>query len=239
MARSAHVCLLTKAGGWHTAVMCGRYLMTSPVEAIRQMFRFKEQLNIAPNYNVAPTHEMPIVRMAAGGEDHELVKARWGLIPHWAKDTKSAYSTINARSETAASKPAFRDAFKRRHALIPADAFYEWRRKGKDKEPYLIRLKGGGLFAFAGLWSTWRSPEGEDITSYTIMTTEPNALLATIHNRMPVILARDDHERWLANERDSADLLRPYPANDMEAYPVDKRVGNVRNNDAALIEPLS
>ena len=203
------------------------------------MFLFKEQLNIAPNYNVAPTHDMPIVRMAKGGDGHELVKARWGLIPPWAKDTKMAYSTINARSETAASKPAFRDAFKKRRALVPADGFFEWRRDGKEKQPYLIRLKGGALFAFAGLWSTWRSPEGDDITSYTIMTTEPNELCAQIHNRMPVILPRFNHERWLDPDEEGADLLKPFPADGMEAYPVDKRVGNVRNNDAELIEPLS
>ena len=123
-------------------------------------------------------------------------------------------------------------------AWFPLMGFSNSRRNGKDKQPYLIRLKGGELFAFAGLWSTWRSPEGEDITSYTIMTTEPNALTAEIHNRMPVILARDDLERWLALDRDSADLLKPYPADDMEAYPVSKRVGNVRNNDAELIAPL-
>ena len=219
--------------------MCGRYLLTSPVQAMTQLVMFDQLPNLRPNYNVAPTHDMPILRRKKGDRRCELAMARWGLIPHWAKDAKIAYSTINARSETAASKPAFRDAFKQRRCLVPADGFFEWRRNGKDKQPYLIRLKGGELFAFAGLWSTWRSPEGEDITSYTIMTTEPNALTAEIHNRMPVILARDDLERWLALDRDSADLLKPYPADDMEAYPVSKRVGNVRNNDAELIEPLS
>jgi putative SOS response-associated peptidase YedK len=122
--------------------------------------------------------------------------------------------------------------------LVLADAFYEWKRGGKDKQPHLIRLKDGGPFAFAGLWSTWQSPEGE-LASYTIMTTEPNELMAEIHNRMPVILGEDDHDRWLDLDADPADVLKPCPANWLEAYPVDKRVGNVRNNDAALIEPLS
>lgn len=218
--------------------MCGRYVFTSPLEAIQQMFRFDQMANLGPNYNVAPTHEMPIVRRKEGDRRNELVTARWGLIPHWAKDKKIAYSTINARSETAASKPAFRDAFKRRRCLVVADGFFEWRRDGKEKWPHLIRLKGGGPFAFAGLWSTWRSPEGEDVESYTIMTTEPNELMARIHNRMPVILGQDDHDRWLDLDADAVDVLKPCPADWLEAYPVDKRVGNVRNNDPDLIRPI-
>lgn len=150
-----------------------------------------------------------------------------------------AHSTINARSETAASKPASRDAFRKRRVLVPADGFFEWRRDGKEKQPYLIRLKGGGLFVFAGLWSTWRSPDGDDIISYTIMTTDPNELCAQIHNCMPVILPRSNHERWLDPNEEGSELLKPFPANGMEAYPADKRVGHVRNNDAELIEPLS
>ncbi len=218
--------------------MCGRYLFTSPLEAIQQMFKFDQMTNLRPNYNVAPTHEMPIVRRKKGDRRNELAVARWGLIPHWAKDTKIAYSTINARSETAASKPAFRDAFKKRRCLVLADGFYEWQRDGKEKQPHLIRLKGGGPFAFAGLWSTWRSPSGEEVESYTIMTTEPNELMAEIHNRMPVILGADDHQRWLDLDVDTTDVLKPCPSGWLEAYPVDKRVGNVRNNDAGLIEPL-
>ncbi len=202
------------------------------------MFRFEQNLNLGPNYNVAPTHEMPIVRKQKDGDDRELAIARWGLIPHWAKDRKMAFSTINARSETAASKPTFRDAFKRRRCLVPADGFYEWKRDGEEKQPHLIRMKGGGLFAFAGLWSFWRSPEGEDVTSYTIMTTEPNELVSGIHNRMPVILAEDGCGRWLDVGADPADVLLPCPSDWLEAYPVDKRVGNVRNNEAGLVDPI-
>ena len=218
--------------------MCGRYVFTSPLEAIQRMFNFDQMPNLAPNYNVAPTHEMPIIRRKKGDRRNELAIARWGLIPHWAKDMKIAYSTINARSETAASKPAFRDAFKSRRALIPADGYFEWKRDGKQKQPYLIRMKGGGPFAFAGLWAAWRPPEGEEITSYTIMTTEPNELMADIHNRMPVIFGADDHDRWLDLDADPAEVLQPCPSDWLEAYPVDKRVGNVRNNDAELIEPI-
>jgi putative SOS response-associated peptidase YedK len=161
-----------------------------------------------------------------------------GLIPHWAKDKKIAYSTINARSETAATKPAFRDAFKRQRCLVVADAIYAWRRDGEEKWPQLIRLKGGGPFAFAGLWSTWRSPEGEDIESYTIMTTEPHDFMARSHNRMPVILGQDDHDRGLDLDADPTHVLKPCLADWLEAFPVDKRVGDVRNNDPDLIRPI-
>jgi len=209
--------------------MCGRYVFTSPLDALQQMFRFGQRPNLPPNYNVAPTHEMPIIN----GDG--LLLARWGLIPHWANDEKIGYNTINARSETAASKPAFRDAFKRRRCLVPADGYIEWQRVSpKEKQPYLIRKKGGDLFAFAGLWSIWN-----DITSFTIMTTEPNAFMKPIHNRMPVVLGPEDHERWLDHDADPGDVLKPCPSAWLEAYPVDKRVGNVRNNDAGLIEPLT
>lgn len=198
------------------------------------MFKFDQMTNLGPDYNVAPTHEMPIVRRNQDDRRNEIAIARWGLIPHWAKDEKIAYSTFNARSETAASKPAFRDAFKRRRCLVPADGFFEWKRDGKEKQPYLIRLKGGGLFAFAGLWAIWN-----DVTSFTIMTSQPNELMAEIHNRMPVILGADDHDRWLDLVADPANVLKPCPADWLEAYPVNKRVGNVHNNDADLIERQS
>ena len=219
--------------------MCGRYLFLSPLEAVQQMFRFNQMTNLGPNYNVAPTHEMPIITRKQGDQENELMIARWGLIPHWAKDKKIAYSTINARSETAASKPAFRDAFKKRRCLVVADGFFEWRRDGEEKTPYLIQLKGGGPFAFAGLWSTWRPEDGEEVTSFTIMTTEPNEFMAKIHNRMPAILNVDHHDRWLDVDADPSQILKPCPSESLKAHPVDKRVGNVRNNDPGLIEPLA
>ena len=218
--------------------MCGRYVFTSPLESIQKMFRFEERLNLAANYNVAPTHIMPIIRRKEGGQGRELAQARWGLIPFWAKDAKIGYKTINARAETVQSTPAFRDAFKKRRALVPANGFIEWKRDGDEKQSFLIRLLDGELFAFAGLWSTWQNPEGETITSYTIITTRPNELCAEIHDRMPVILKQDDHDRWLDPDRGGDELLTPFPADLMEAYPIDKRVGNVRNNEASLIERI-
>jgi len=222
-------------------MMCGRYVFTSPLEAIQRMFKFDQMTNLAPNYNVAPTHEMPIVRSDKRGQNHELTKARWGLIPHWAKDEKIGYSTFNARADTVATKPAFRDAYKKQRCLVPANGFFEWQKTGtgkKDKQPYLIRLRGGDLFAFAGLWSWWKNPAGEEITSYTIITTEPNELLKPIHNRMPVILSPTHYEWWLDPEADGVELLKPFSADEMEAFPVSKRVGLVKNNDPELIEPL-
>ena len=220
--------------------MCGRYLFISPLEAVQRMFKFDQMSNLAPNYNVAPTHEMPIVRRKQGDQGTELVIARWGLIPHWAKDMKIAYSTINARSETAANKPAFRDAFKKRRCLVVADGYYEfmWRRDGEEKTPYLIQPRNGGPMAFAGLWSTWRPADGDEIMSYTIMTTEPNEFMAKIHNRMPVILSIDDHDRWFDLDTDPTDILKPCPSDSLKAHRVDMRVGNVKNNDAGLIEAV-
>ena len=220
--------------------MCGRYLITSPLEALQQMFKFEERLNVPPNYNVAPTHEMPIVRIDESGWNRELLKARWGLIPIWAKDKEIGYSTFNARADTVASKPAFRDAYKKRRCLVPANGFFEWKKVGKDKQPHLIRLHDGELLAFAGLWSWWRNPSsGEEVTSYTIITTEPNELCKKIHDRMPVILSPKHYAQWLDPEADGAELLKPYPSHEMEAYPVNKRVGLVKHNDPGLLERVA
>ena len=168
---------------------------------------------------------------------------RWGLVPAWAKDAKTGYSTINARSEEVASKPAFREAFKKRHCLIPADSFYEWMRlDAKSKRPFAIALKSGEPLAFAGLWESWRPKDGTPLETFTILTTSENELMRPIHDRMPVILEPKDYARWLdagAPARPAVDLLRPYSAELMNAWPVSDRVGNVRNNDAALLEPLS
>jgi len=160
--------------------------------------------------------------------------------PAWAKDAKIGYNTINARAEEAASKPAFREAFKKRRCLVPADYFYEWKRLDvKSKRPFAIGLKTGKPHAFAGLWESWRPKDGETLETFTILTTDPNEILEPIHNRMPVILEPKDYDRWLdAGDpaKPPVDLLRPYPAEKMLAWPISDRVGNVRNNDPALLE---
>jgi len=164
---------------------------------------------------------------------------RWGLIPAWAKDAKIGYSTINARAEEAANKPAFRDALRKRRCLIPADAFYEWTKHDpKKKQPHAFALKSGAPFAFAGLWERWRPKEGEPLETFTILTTDANELLEPVHNRMPVILKPADYARWLEEatpDRLPIDLLRPYPPEEMTSWKVSDRVGNVRNNDLDLL----
>ena len=235
--------------------MCGRYSLTTPSEAMRRLFGFVNPLpNLPPRYNIAPTQAVPIVRLvsrehaAHHGEnrERELVQVRWGLIPFWAKDASIGAKMINARAESIAAKPAFRQAFKSRRCLVPADGFYEWQAGPKGKRPYRIELKGergesSPLFAFAGLWERWeKSPDGLPVESCTIVTTEANALLRPIHERMPVILGSTDHATWLdpdAAARTAEALLKPYAAEAMQIYPISTRINSVRFDDAACIIP--
>ncbi len=222
--------------------MCGRFVITAPLEAILRLFGVDDRLNLGPRYNVAPTQDVPVVRCRAEDEGRrELVLVRWGLIPSWAKDAAIGNRLVNARAETVAETPAFRESFRRRRCLVVADGFYEWARRGAGKQPYLIRLASGDPFGFAGLWSRWQAPDGSRVESCTIVTTAPNALVAPIHDRMPVILAPEDHEAWLdpAGGEAAQRLLRPFPAERMALHPVSPRVGNPRNDDAGLIEPVA
>jgi len=172
---------------------------------------------------------VPAIRQAEAGR--EAVLLRWGLIPYWAKDEKFGYHTINARAETVDRKPAFRSAFKRRRCLIPATGFYEWKKLNRHKQPYHIRVKDRELFAFAGLWEHWRSPEGKAIESCTIIVTDANEVLKSIHDRMPVILDPGDYDTWLDPDNRDVDrlrsLLRPYPPNRMEFWPVSWKAGSL------------
>lgn len=197
----------------------------------------------APSFNVAPTDMQPVVRLNRDTGDRELTVMRWGLIPYWSKDIKIGYSTINAKAETIATTPAFREAMKSRRCLVPADWFYEWQKlDAKTKQPYAIALKDRGPFAFAGLWDRWKDKAtGAVMETYTIITTDPNELMQPLHNRMPVILRREDYDRWLEPgdpARLPVDLLRPYEADEMTAWKVNARVGNVRNNDPECVEAL-
>jgi putative SOS response-associated peptidase YedK len=219
--------------------MCGRYVITSPLEAIQDLFRVSERPNLKPRYNAAPTQTLPIVRLDEEGARH-LVTARWGLIPFWAKDASIANKLINARAETVTDKNAFRDSYNKRRCLIPADGFFEWQKVDGGKQPYRIGLEDWALFAFAGLWSDWTDPESEErVESFTIITTEANDLVAPLHNRMPVIVPPDDHAHWLDTGQDGQPLLKPFPADGMQAVPVDKRVGNPKNDDPGVIEPVA
>jgi putative SOS response-associated peptidase YedK len=179
--------------------MCGRFALYSNPETIARRFGVKMHMppDIHPRYNIVPTHPIPIVRQE--GETRRVTLVRWGLIPHWAKDMKIGYSTINARAETVADKPAFRNAFWHRHCLIPADGFYEWQviPGSKNKQPWFIALKDRETMAFAGLWEVWQNPEGVSIESCTIIVTTANEIMRPIHDRMPVILAPGDWDAWL------------------------------------------
>lgn len=219
--------------------MCGRYTLTVDEELILVRFQSVKVTDdvYTKRYNIAPGQL--VFAIVNDGEKNRLGTLRWGLIPPWAKDPKLGYKMINARGETLAEKPAFKRAFRRQRCLIPADGFYEWPFSGKEKQPYRIRLKSGELFAFAGLWERWSAPDGTVIHSCTIITTEANELLADLHPRMPVILKKEDEALWLdRNCNDVAlleTLLKPYPADEMEVYPVSSEVNSARNDYPSLI----
>jgi putative SOS response-associated peptidase YedK len=219
--------------------MCGRYAITTAPEAIRALFRYPEQPDFPPRHNVAPTQPVPIVRMAEGQRQFALV--RWGLIPAWVKDPRNFSLLINARGESAAEKPAFRNAMKRRRCLFPADGFYDWKRDGKTKQPYFVRLKSGQPMALAGLWETWSGPNGEEMETAAIVTTTASRSIAHIHDRMPVVVPPEAFDFWLDPHVDSelaSVLIAPAPDALLEAYEVSSAVNRTANDSAALIAPL-
>jgi putative SOS response-associated peptidase YedK len=218
--------------------MCGRYSITTSTEAMRRLFQVDDRPNLQPRYNVAPTQTAPIIRRR--GEGRGLDMLRWGLLPKWSKDNSGAARMINARSETIAEKPAYREAFRTRRCLVPADGFYEWQVRGKSKQPYRICLTDGGTFAFAGLWESWSDPNegGAIVETYTVATVIASPSIAHIHHRMPVIIRAEDHQSWLSgNTEEAAALLKPYADNELRSFEVSPRVGNVRNDDPELLEP--
>jgi len=222
--------------------MCGRYVLTTPGEVLAELFELDEKPHLAPRYNIAPTQEVAIVRRRPEGGD-ALAMAQWGLVPFWAKEREIGNKLINARAETLAEKPSFRDSFRKRRCLIPADGFYEWQKTGGRKQPWLLRLRGGGPFAFAGLWSSWKDRASDDVLeSCTIVTTTPNELAAAIHNRMPVILPRERHAVWLDPASDPAELselLVPLPAGEMQAIPVSTWVNSPAHDDPRCVEAVA
>ncbi len=223
--------------------MCGRFSLVADPDDLREAFPWLNLPTSAagPRYNIAPSQ--PVAVIPNDGKN-QLDFYLWGLIPSWAKDPSIGNRMINARAETLGEKPSFRIAFRRRRCLIPADGFYEWKAEPgkKAKTPLYIHMKSDKPFAFAGLWESWNPPDGSNILSCTIITTEPNSLMQKIHNRMPVILPPSDYDLWLtAGEVDPsrlAALLRPYPAEEMTAYPVSTLVNSPANDLAACIEPV-
>ena len=219
--------------------MCGRYLIISSPEAIRKFFQYSEQPNFPARYNVAPTQPILIVRHAEGRRQLALV--RWGLIPAWVKDPRGFSLVINERGESVNEKPAFRNAMKRRRCLIPADGFYEWTDQGGKKRPYVVRPRDGGPIAFAGLWETWMGPNGEEMETAAIITTQASQDVAHIHHRMPVIVPPEAFDLWLdcmnVDEEAAAALIVPAPAGLLDAYEVSTAVNRVANDSPALIDP--
>lgn len=215
--------------------MCGRFALSSPAEMVRKHFNLSEDIHIVPRYNIAPGQMIPVIRMGSKGAV-EFTPMHWGLIPSWAKEKRIGYKLINARGETLDEKPSFKRSFSAHRCLIPADGFYEWKVVAgqKRKQPYFFQMKEGGLFGFAGLWSSWRDKANEEIVvSCTIITTEPNLDVVEIHNRMPVILQPEQYEEWMSQQSDSSllkDMLVPCDPGLLTRYPVSDLCNSVQND---------
>ena len=214
--------------------MCGRYALTSPPAVLAERFHLLWTPELEPHYNIAPSQTIPVVRET--GQGREMALLRWGLIPSWAKEASIGMKLVNARGETLADKPAFRSAYRQRRCLIPADAFYEWKAIAGRKQPYCIRMRDGGPFGMAGLWERWKAPDGQTVESCAIVTVDANALIAELHERMPLILAPDDYDAWLRAE--SQQLPPAVAAQDMRSYPVSPLVSNARNDVPACLDPI-
>ncbi|KGP80485.1 MULTISPECIES: SOS response-associated peptidase [unclassified Paenibacillus] len=222
--------------------MCGRFTITDPIEEIMDRYyaSIAEGFEYKPNYNAAPMQFIPTIIGSKDG--NRLGSLRWGLVPNWAKDEKIGNKMINARAETLTEKPAFKRLLSSKRCIIPCSGFYEWKKDGSVKQPMRILMKDDSIFSLAGLYDTWIDPEGKKLSTCTIITTEPNRLMADIHDRMPVILRPQDEADWLNKESDKESVLRllsPYEADEMIAYKVDSAVGNVRNNNEELIKEVS
>jgi len=226
--------------------VCGRFTLALSPEELAQLMALDAaldvELGLRPRYNIAPGQDLLAAVQRTPDEAREARAFKWGLVPGWAEDPSVGNRMINARAETAPEKPSFREAFKSRRCLVPANGFYEWRQSGGKKQPWLFRVLDEPGFCMAGLWETWRSSGGDPLHTCTILTTAANDLLRPIHNRMPVILHRGDYERWLTAQPDAAaglrDLLRPFPTDAMEAWPVSSLVNSPRNDGPECMEQV-
>ena len=223
--------------------MCGRYALYTDYAMILERFHIEESAvdegEYSPSYNIAPSQK--VLAVVNDGTKNRLGYLKWGLVPPWAKDQKIGYKMINARAETAAEKPSFRHAFKKKRCLIIADAFYEWQRTDEGKIPMLAKLKSGKPFAFAGLWETWQSPEGETVNTCTILTTQANRVMGTIHDRMPVMLSEEGEKLWLDPEQAPQvleELLKPFDSDEMETFEVSDAVNSPKHNGPELIRKV-
>ena len=224
--------------------MCGRFAQKLPSHLLLDLFKTAPfRANVKPSYNVAPTDTVMVVRATADKAAREIELMKWGLVPPWSKTGKMEFPTINAKSETAATSAVFRNAFKSRRCVVPADAFYEWHKLDSGpkpaKQPYAIARADGQPLSLAGLWDGWKNAAGEWLHTFTIMTTTPNEAMAAIHNRMPVVLDMKDVPLWLGEiDGDHAGLLKPCPASWLKMWKVSAKVGSVKNNDEGLLEPI-
>lgn len=223
--------------------MCGRYRLSRRKQLVEEYFEtVSDGADWTPRYNIAPTQPVPVIRQNPKEPVRELSLLRWGLIPSWMKDSSGAAMMINARSETASTKPAFREALNSRRCLIPADGFYEWLRIGRTKQPFCFEVGNAELFAFAGVWDRWKDPSGNWVKTCSILTTTPNAVTSAVHDRMPVILDPDCYDLWLDpgmhDVKAVSDMLKPYDARLMRSYPVSSRVNHVANDDEGCSAPV-
>ncbi len=218
--------------------MCGRYVLGIRPDALAALFGLDEYCDYPPRWNIPPGTDIPVIRQSPEGK-RVLHLLRWGLVPHWARDAAIGHRLNNARAETVAEKPAFRDAFRCRRCLIPADGFYEWKTLDRGKQPYYISLRTGQPMAMGGLWESWRAPDGSVLRTCAIVTTGANGLMTPIHDRMPVIIAPEHWQTWLDGTPEAAArLLSPFPAEPMQAWPVHPRVSRASEDTPALIQPL-
>jgi len=223
--------------------MCGRYRLSRRREILAEHFDTNfDDLDWEPRYSIAPTQPVAVIRRLGPGQARQASMMRWGLIPSWATDPTIGARTINARAETAASKPSFREPLRKQRCLVPADAFYERRRSAKEKQPFCFEVEAGAVFALAGLWDSWRDSDGHVLETCTILTTMPNNLLADVHDRMPAILPTEHYDRWLdpgmQDVERTAALLKPYDSTLMRRFPVSKRVNLVTNDGPECSVPV-
>jgi putative SOS response-associated peptidase YedK len=218
--------------------MCGRYTLTKKQQEVVDRFNAEIEGVIKDLFNSAPTQELPVI---SDENPAKIAFYKWGLIPSWSKDSAIGSKMINARAEGLHEKPSFSKLLERQRCIIPADGFYEWKQTAQGKQPYRITLKNNDLFAFAGLWDKWRNPAGLLVYTFTIITTEPNELMKSIHNRMPAILEKGAEKEWLNPKlpfKDTETFLKPYVSDEMRAYPVSKAVNSVQNNSPDLIKEV-
>jgi putative SOS response-associated peptidase YedK len=218
--------------------MCGRFVMKAPPAELVAHFGLDECADFGPRHNIPPGTDIPVIRQSPEGK-RVLHLLRWGLVPHWAKDSGIGAKLNNARGESVAEKPSFRDAFKRRRCLIPASGFYEWKVEGKIKQPYYISLKSGEPMAMGGLWESWKTSDGSILRTVCIVTTSPNAVMRPIHDRMPVIVAPANWQSWLSGMPEVVGgMVAPYRDDELQAWPVSRLVSKAKDDDPDLILPI-